>query len=145
ESPIVQHGYLFLHDDPARWRRARAVVEMQRAAGLAEVEALEVEDLVRRFAWVDRETLIGGTFCPTDGFLLPHLVYNEGARRVRELGGTLVQNAPVTEALAAGDRLAVVRTPKGEFAADLFVDCTNAWTRRTAAVLGAEVLPVDPL
>jgi glycine/D-amino acid oxidase-like deaminating enzyme len=143
--PIVQNGYLFLYDDPARWASARSVVDMQHRVGLREVEALEGAALVERFPWVDRENLVGGTFCPTDGFLLPHLVYNEGARRVRELGGQVVQNAEVVGAEAEGQRLTRVRTPRGDFAADLFLDCTNAWTRRTAAVLGAEVLPVDPL
>ncbi|MEQ1506424.1 MAG: FAD-binding oxidoreductase [Myxococcota bacterium] len=144
-SPIVQNGYLFLYDDPARWAAAQQTVEMQRGCGLTEVEALGRPDLQARFPWVDRETVVGGTFCPTDGFLLPHLVYNEGARRVRALGGTIVQGAEVTGTVADGPRIGAVVTTKGTFEADLFVDCTNAWTRRTAAALDAEVLPVDPL
>ena len=144
-GPIVQNGYLFLYDDRARWSAARALVDMQHGVGLAEVEALEQPALVERFPWVDREEVVGGTFCPTDGFLLPHLVYNEGARRVRELGGAVVQSAEVVGADAAGQRLTRVRTTRGDFAADLFLDCTNAWTRRTARALGAEELPVDPL
>jgi glycine/D-amino acid oxidase-like deaminating enzyme len=108
------------------------------------VEALEGDELIRRFPWVDRRC-IGGTFCPTDGFLLPHLVYNEGMRRATALGARLVQHAPVTAAERAGDRLLAVSTPKGKFSADLFIDCTNAWSRRTGRILGALELPVDPL
>jgi glycine/D-amino acid oxidase-like deaminating enzyme len=48
-------------------------------------------------------------------------------------------------AVHAGGRLVAVDTPRGRFEGDLFLDCTNAWSRRTARVLGAEVLPVDPL
>lgn len=144
-SPIVQNGYLFLHADPARWQAAKEIAEMQRGCGLTEVETLEGDELARRFPWVARDALVGGTYCPTDGFLLPHLVYNEGARRIRELGGQVVQNAPVTGATFAGDRIAGLITPKGTFEADLFLDCTNAWTRRLGALLGAEPLPVDPL
>lgn len=143
--PIVQNGYLFLHADPARWEEAKRIARMQQRCGLTEVETLEHDELSRRFPWVAREGLAGGTWCPTDGFLLPHLVYNEGARRVRQLGGRIVQNAPVTGAKVVGDRLAAVVTPRGDFAADLFLDCTNAWTRRLGAVLGAEPLPVEPL
>lgn len=144
-SPLVQSGYLFLHDRPVAWAEALRVVEMQRACGLTEVEALERDALAERFPWVDRETLVGGTFCPTDGFLLPHLVYNEGARRVRELGGAVVQRATVTGTVHRGDRIGAVVTTNGTFEADLFLDCTNAWTRRTGEVLGATPLPVDPL
>jgi glycine/D-amino acid oxidase-like deaminating enzyme len=145
QSPIVQNGYLFLHDDPAAFEDARRIVAMQQQAGLHEVEALEGDALTDRFPWVARDATVGGTYCPTDGFLLPHLVYNEGARRVRELGGAVVQNARVTGVTTAGDRIAAVTTPKGEFAADLFFDCTNAWTRRLAGILGCEALEVDPL
>jgi len=141
--PIVQNGYLFLHDDEGSWAAAREVAAMQQASGL-EVEVLDGVQLLERFPWV-AEGLVGGTFCGTDGFLLPHLVYNDGARRVRELGGTLLANAGVTAARHEGGRLAEVVTPKGTFGADLFIDATNAWTRRLAPLLLAEVLEVDPL
>jgi sarcosine oxidase subunit beta len=145
QSPIVQNGYLFLHADPDRWQAAKDITAMQRDHGLVEVEALEADELVRRFPWVARDAVLGGTYCPTDGFLLPHLVYHDGARRVRELGGALVQNAPVIGAEAAGGALRAVETPKGTFGGDVFLDCTNAWTGRLARVLGAEDLPVAPL
>jgi len=143
-SPIVQNGYLFLHDDEQRWATAREVAAMQQQAGL-EVEVLAGDELPRRFEWVAREGLLGGTFCPTDGFLLPHLVYNDGARRVRELGGTIEPRAPVQGADTEDGRITEVHTPKGTYGADLFVDATNAWTRRLARSLGAEELEVDPL
>jgi glycine/D-amino acid oxidase-like deaminating enzyme len=143
EPVIQQNGYLFLHDDAERWAEAKEVVDMQRSVGL-EVDVLEGAALRERFPWVG-EALLGGTHCPTDGFLYPHLIYNEGARRVEELGGTLVKKAPVTGCTLAGDRIASVTTPKGAFAADLFVDATNAWTRRLGEALGAELLEVAPL
>ena len=142
--PIVQNGYLFLHADPDRFDQAKQIVAMQRDAGLTEVQILGPDDLRSRFDWVAADQLVGATYCPTDGFLLPHLIYNDGARRVRELGGRIVGNAPVQAAEGVADRLVAVQTPKGRFAGDLFIDCTNAWTRRTAAVLGAATLPVEP-
>ncbi|MBX2799163.1 MAG: FAD-binding oxidoreductase [Myxococcales bacterium] len=142
--PIVQNGYLFLHADQRRWEQAKQTAAMQRDAGLTEVEVLEHADLRARFPWVGPEAALGATHCPTDGFLLPHLVYNEGARRVRELGGALLQTAPVTEATLQADRVVAVKTPKGTFEGDLFVDCTNAWTHRLAAILDAQPLEVCP-
>lgn len=140
----VRNGYLFLSDAPDAWAAARERVAMQRACGLAEVEALEGDALRARFPWV-AEGILGGTFCPTDGFLLPHLVYQEGARLLRERGGVVVQHAEVTSAEAAGDRLTAVVTDKGTFGADLVVDCTNAWTRRVSRRLGGVELDVSPL
>lgn len=143
EPVIVQNGYLFLHDDPARWAEAREVVAMQQGVGL-DVEELDGDALRERFPWVGGR-ILGGTHCPSDGFLQPHLIYNEGARRVEELGGTVVKRAPVTGGTYDNDRIVAVDTPKGVYNADLFVDATNAWTRRLARALGAEDLEVAPL
>lgn len=143
--PIEQNGYLFLEGDDAHWASAQRRVVVQQGAGLREVEALPADEVRRRFPWVGLESLRGATWCPTDGFLHPELVYGDAMRRAQELGATLVPKAPVTGAAATGDRLTAVTTPKGTFEADLFLDCTNAWTARTGAVLGGEPLPVDPL
>jgi glycine/D-amino acid oxidase-like deaminating enzyme len=118
---------------------------MQREAGLSEVEALESAPLVKRFPWLNPEACVGGTFCPTDGFLFPAVIYGDGARRVRELGGEIVQGAKVIGARHRDGRIDSLETARGSYSGDLFFDCTNAWTRRTSEILGAEVLPVDPL
>ncbi len=144
EVPIVQNGYLFLYALQEDWDAAKARVRMQHACGLAEVEALEPAALAERFRWVDPLAVLGGTFCPTDGFLHPQIVYNEAISAALRLGATLVQNAPVTGVERANGRITAVVTPKGTFAADLFIDATNAWSPRLARVLGATELPVSP-
>lgn len=144
ESPIVQSGYLFLYDDAASVQAAADRVAMQQTAGLTEVELVRGPELQARWPWL-AEHLLGASWCPTDGFLRPQLVYMDAIRRAKELGATVVQKAPVTGAVFDGDRIASVSTPKGPIAGDLFLDCTNAWTRRVGAILGAEPLPVDPL
>ena len=144
EVPIVENGYLFLYALQEEWDAARVRVRMQQACGLAEVEALDLDALVRRFPWVDRHALLGATFCPTDGFLHPQTVYNEAVAALLRLGGTLVQGAPVTAGRHEGGRLVEVDTPKGTFAADLFVDATNAWSPRLGRALGGTTLPIAP-
>lgn len=142
---IEQVGYLFLHGQAGAWAAAKVRAALQHDLGLAELEVLEREALLARFPWVDPEVCVGGTWCPTDGFLHPAVVYQEGARRVRELGGTIVQKAQVTGGEHAGGRLVAVTSTAGRFAADVFVDCTNAWTGQLAARLGAGALPVSPI
>jgi glycine/D-amino acid oxidase-like deaminating enzyme len=144
-SPIKPNGYLFLFDDPDAWASAQRRVRMQQEAGLTEVEALAAADLGERFDWVDAGAVLGGTWCPTDGFLLPALIYQEGLRDARERGAVLVQGAPVQSADVANGRLVRVNTPKGSFEGDVFLDCTNAWSRALARTIGAEELPVDAL
>jgi sarcosine oxidase subunit beta len=144
EVPIVQNGYLFLYGLQEDWDAARLRVRMQHHVGLTEATALEPDALVARFPWVDRHAVLGGTFCPTDGFLHPQTVYNEAAAAAQRLGAAVVQHAPITGVERRGDRIVAVLTPKGRFEADLFVDATNAWSPRLAALLGATDLPVAP-
>ncbi len=154
---LVQNGYLFLYEDPARaadpataatrWDAAKANVAMQRAAGLRDVELLDAAQTDARFVHVDASKLIGATFCPSDGFLRPDVIYMEGFRRVEELGGVVRQNEPVTAGVFdSRDLLVGVRTGRGaEVRADLFIDATNAWSPRLSETLHAEVLPISAL
>lgn len=145
KSPLVQNGYLFLSSEEEAWASARQRVELQQSLGLKEVVALTGPALKQRFPWVDTDVIRGGTWCPTDGFLFPSLIYQETAKAIRELGGVIVQNAPVTGGVLSGDTLQSVTTPKGTYSGDLFIDCTNAWTHRLASILGGSQLPVSPL
>lgn len=141
---LDQAGYLFLLGDGDA-QAARARVAMQQAAGLVDVAFLTPAEVADRFAWVDAARISGATWCPTDGFLHPAVIYGEGARRVRELGGQIVVRAPVVRADHAGGRLVAVHTPAARVEADLFVDCTNAWSPRTSEILGGEPLPIAPI
>lgn len=140
---LVSQGYLFLLDEVG-WAAAPARVAMQREAGLAEVALLDADALREAFPHACGEGVVGATWCPSDGFLHPQLVYQEGARLLREAGGAVWSRAAVTGGAHAAERLVAVDTPKGRVAGDLFVDATNAWTGRTAALLGGAPLPVQP-
>jgi glycine/D-amino acid oxidase-like deaminating enzyme len=154
---LVQNGYLFLYDKPdqtedpaahaARWEGARASLAMQQENGLLDVVHLSPGEVSERFPHIDSERIVGATFCPSDGFLHPDIVYMEGFRRVEELGGVLRQNCPVMEGVFGNDgRLTAVRTDDGEeFAADLFINATNAWAPRLSLRLGGSALPINPL
>lgn len=143
DVPIVQNGYLFLLEGDTAPAARR--VDVQRACGLAEVELLDPAETARRFPFVDPDAITGATWCPTDGFLHPAVVYNEAADALRREGGLIVQNAPVLDARASGDRLSEVLAGGAWRGADLFVDATNAWSPRLSAVLGATALPIAPL
>lgn len=144
-SPIVENGYLFLLEGEGAVEAAAARVAMQRSLGLTEVELLTPAETARRFSFVDPDAITGATWCPSDGFLRPEVVYGEAAATARARGVTLLQNAPVVEARHAGGRLAAVRAKGAWHEGDLFIDATNAWSPRVARILGATVLPVDPV
>ena len=144
-SPIVENGYLFLLSGDEAVAAAAERVAMQRACGLSEVELLDVAETVRRFPYVDRDAISGATWCPSDGFLRPEVVYGEAAATCRARGVTVLQQAPVVAARRSGDRITAVQAKGAWHEGDLFIDATNAWSPRLARVLGATVLPISPV
>ncbi len=154
---LVQNGYLFLYGKPApgddaealqrRWQNAQSLVPMQQANGLAEVEILSPEQVRERFPHIESGQLLGATFCPSDGFLRPDLIYMEGFRRVEELGGKLYQNERVTGGIhdSQGQLVALTTSKEREIRADLFINATNAWAPRVSQVLGGSELSLSPV
>ncbi len=62
-----------------------------------------------------------------------------------ELGVVLHQHCPVIGAVRKATHIESLCTPKGNFAADIFIDCTNAWSPRLATTIGGSPLPISPL
>lgn len=160
-QPVIrQNGYLFLYEHPGRsvppwrpqlqreaalsWERAQETAARQQRLGLP-VEVLEPGEISRRWPHLVADRLAGATWCPTDGFLFPAVIYGEGFRRAQELGVTLLQHTEITGTRLQGGRIASVETTRGEIAADWFVNCTNAWAPRTSRVLGGMPLPIAPI
>jgi glycine/D-amino acid oxidase-like deaminating enzyme len=155
QQPVIrQNGYLFLYDHSSAagaapdaaglWTRAHAHVEMQRAAGL-DVDTLTPDDLGRRWPYLATDRLIGATWCPSDGFLFPPVIYGEGIRRARDLGARVLQWTPLLGARVRANRIDTIDTGQGPLDVDWVINCTNAWAPRVSAALGGMQLPVEPV
>ena len=159
QPAIRQNGYLFLYEDPEQaappwqpdirasaadvWRRAQGYFAMHQRIGLP-VELLAPDEVARRWSFIEPERLIGATWCPTDGFLHPHVIYGEGIRRARELGVEAQLQTEVVGATLCDGRIQSIETSRGSIAADWFVNATNAWAPRVSRRLGGMPLPIAP-
>lgn len=160
EQPVMrQNGYLFLYENPdeipawqprwrqelARaWQQAQAAAAMQQRLGLP-VEVLAPQDVHERWPHLLPDRLVGATWCPNDGFLIPHMIYGEGFRRAQELGVEIRQHTEVLGALLHADRVQALVTNNGTVEADWFVNATNIWSARLSPRIGGMSLPVLPL
>jgi sarcosine oxidase subunit beta len=88
------------------------------------------------------DDVLGGAFCPTDGFVDPHLVMTGFLEHAVEMGVELCRHAEVTGIARNG--AFTVTTTAGAFETRTVVNAAGAWASRVAAMLGAE-LPVEPL
>lgn len=160
-QPVIQqNGYLFLYEDPEQsapvwrldirrdvaraWQQAQANVTMQQKIGLP-VEFLNPQEVHHRWPHIESDRLVGATWCPTDGFLFPQMIYGEGFRRAQELGVEFRQDTEVIGAMLRNGRIVALETTKGSIEADWFVNGTNAWAPRLSQHIGGMPLPVVPL
>ena len=160
QQPVMrQNGYLFLYEAPDAipawqprrqhevaeiWQHAQAAVDMQQRLGLP-VEVLTPQIVQERWPYISPDRLIGAAWCPTDGFLMPHMIYNEGFRRAKELGVQVQQHTEVLGAMLRADRISALVTNRETIEADWFVNATNAWAARISTRIGGMALPVSPL
>lgn len=160
QQPVMrQNGYLFLYEAPdampawqprlqrelaQTWHHAQAAASMQQRLGLP-VEVLTPEHVQDRWPHLIPDRLVGATWCPSDGFLFPHMIYSEGFRRAKELGVEIHQRTEVLGAILHADRIRALVTNNGTFEADWFVNATNIWAARLSPRIGGMALPVAPL
>ncbi|HKV84543.1 MAG TPA: FAD-dependent oxidoreductase, partial [Ktedonobacterales bacterium] len=160
-QPVIQqNGYLFLYESPERaapawrpdaraqsaaaWAHAQALAEMQRRMGVP-VELLAPGAVHERWPLIEAERLAGATFCPTDGFLRPHIILAEGFRRARELGVTLLAQTEVIGARLHAGRITHLETTGEAIAVEWVVNATNAWAPRVSRCVGGMPLSIAPL
>jgi sarcosine oxidase, subunit beta len=160
QQPVMrQNGYLFLYEAPDAipawhprrqhevaqiWHHAQAAASMQQRLGLP-AEVLTPQIVQERWPYLITDRLTGATWCPTDGFLFPHMIYTEGFRRAKELGVEVQQQTEVLGATLRADRISALVTNKGTFEADWFVNATNAWASHLSPRIGGMTLSVAPL
>jgi sarcosine oxidase subunit beta len=157
------HGYLFCATNESHLAYLKANRERQNALGVTNVEWVTAEDIVKMVPQLRVDDILGGTFCPTDGFVDPHSVMMGFMKNARERGVRLWLDTPVTGIdLECGDssplsiaqtsqrtpkegsRITGVQTSRGFIATRTVVNAAGPWAAQVAKLAGAE-LPVEPL
>jgi sarcosine oxidase subunit beta len=90
------HGYLFCATNERHFEYLKTNRERQMALGVNNVELVSREDIARFVPQLRVDDIIGGTFCPTDGFVDPHSVMMGFMLKARQLGVRLWLNTRVT-------------------------------------------------
>lgn len=140
-----QAGYLWLAGDEGALATLRDGNAMQREEGLQEAVIVSTDEAARINPALDFSGVVGGAFCPTDGFILP-LAILEGYRAGAERRGVRFEYGAEVTGIerAANGRIEAVLSSRGRVAAGAVVNAAGAWARGVAA-LAAVDLPVTPL
>jgi sarcosine oxidase, subunit beta len=138
------HGYLFAATSTRHMEYLKANHERQKALGLKNVEFLSREDILQSVPQLYADDIIGGTFCPTDGFVDPHSVMMGFMLNARERGARLWLDTAVTGIEVENDQVMGVQTTRGKVATRAVVNASGAWAADVARMAGVD-LPVVPL
>lgn len=143
EPPMYRKaGYLFLTGDTRKLAAMEAAAAFQGARGVA-VEVLDAAG-VRARAPYAAGAIAGGTFGPRDGFIDPGGLANFFLREASRAGVRARYGAEVHGIDRSAGGGLTVRTPAGDVSAGAVVIAAGPWTRRVAALCGADV-PVEPV
>ena len=138
------HGYLFCATSERHLGYLKANRERQLALGVKNVELISREDIVKILPQLRIDDVIGGTYCPTDGFVDPHSVMMGFMMKARERGVRLWLDTKVTGIEVDNGQVTGVTTTRGPVSAPIIVNAAGAWAAEVALLAGAE-LPVEPL
>lgn len=137
-------GYLFLARQTAALDALRAAQALQHAAGLAEAREVALDDIRQLNPAINTEELIGGVFCPTDGFIRPLALLHGYLHRAQQLGVEVSFGTPCVGFELRNDRITAVRTPSATIGVERVVNAAGAWAAIIADYAGID-LPVSPL
>jgi sarcosine oxidase subunit beta len=142
-----QAGYLWLASSDAALESLRAGNTMQRGEGLVEAMVVSPNEIGRINPFVSLAGVVGGAFCPTDGFVRP-LRLLEGYRASAERRGARFVYGADAEVVAlrrhADGPVTLVACRGESIACDTVVNAAGAWAAAIAAMVGVD-LAVSPL
>lgn len=137
-------GYLFVATSERHLDYLKANMLQQRACGLTNVETVTREDIIKTVPQLVADDVVGGAFCPTDGFVDPYSVMTGFAKRARERGVKTRLETEVTGIDLRQDRVAGVQTSRGYVSTSSVVNASGPWAANVARLAGVEI-PVEPL
>jgi len=141
----AQAGYLWLAATPAELDELREGQRVQRAEGLHEAVELSPEEVARVNPALARDGIVGGVFCPTDGFIRPLRILEGYLAAAARLGVRVEWGAEVTGfGFRRDGTVSAVHTPRGPIGVAAAVNAAGAWAARVADWAGV-TLPVAPL
>jgi sarcosine oxidase subunit beta len=137
-------GYLFLATRQAHLDYIRANFERQRAVGLDAVRMLSTAEIAAMLPQLRSDDVLGGSFCPSDGFVDPYSVMNGFMASAQEHGATLWKKTEVTGIKTDERGVTGVETSREPVSTRVVVNAAGAWARGVARMAGVE-LPIEPL
>jgi sarcosine oxidase subunit beta len=143
-SEYRAQGYLFVATKPEHLEYLRTNQRLQKSLGLTQVRMLDREDIIAIVPQLRSDDILGGSFCPTDGFVDPYSAMVGFTARSGEQGATIWRSTEVTAIHSDGEGISRVETTRGFVSTRVVVNAAGPWAAEAAALAGVN-LPIEPL
>ena len=137
-------GYMFVATKPSHLDYLRTNQTLQKSLGLAQARMITRDDIVDAVPQLRSDDILGGSFCPTDGFVDPYSAMTGFTTRACEQGARLWRGAEVTGIVRDERGIAGIQATRGAVSTRVVVNAAGPWAAQVAALAGVE-LPVEPL
>jgi sarcosine oxidase subunit beta len=137
-------GYLFCATTEKHLVYLRANYEKQIAMGLKEVRLITAAEIRSLFPQLHGDDIVGGSFCPTDGFVDPYSAMIGLMTWDTDHGAQLWKNTVVTDIRQDPKGVVAIETSKGAVGTRVVVNCAGPWAAAVAKMVGVD-LPVQPM
>jgi sarcosine oxidase, subunit beta len=143
-SGYKPHGYLFMATNDSHMNYLRKNSARQKALGLKNIELLSPDAIRKVLPQIRSDDIIGGSFCPTDGFVDPESVMTGFMARAIQRGAELWRGTEITGISTGNSTISGVQTTNGDVSTRTVVNAAGPWAAAIACMAGAD-LPVQPL
>lgn len=124
------------------------LVHIRRQEALAHLYGVRAEyvdamEALERWPLMNADDVVGAVWSPDDGRVSPSDLCAALVKGARSRGASIFEDTPVTGIATRGGRVKAVETPAGTLRCDAIVLCAGLWSRRVAAMAGADA-PIWP-
>jgi glycine/D-amino acid oxidase-like deaminating enzyme len=137
-------GYLFVATRQKHLDYLQTNQALQKSLGLKQARMISRDDIVGIVPQLRSDDILGGSFCPTDGFVDPYSVMVGFTTSACEKGATIWRSTEVTSIQQNGSGITGVETARGPVSTPVVVNAAGAWAASVAAMAGFD-LPVEPM
>ena len=131
-------GCLRIAGSEARMMELRAQLTAARTFGL-EVELVGPDEAAELYPLMNPEGVVGGIFCPSEGYAEPASLTQAIARGARMGGAAIHEGVRVTGLTRRDGRITEVVTDQGTARAEIVVNAGGNWAGEIAALAGLNV------
>ena len=131
-------GFIEVAADADRLEEYRRVAAFNRFCGV-DVHEISPSEVKRLFPLARVDDILAGFYVKDDGRVNPVDVTMALAKGARMAGAQIIEGVPVTQVLHQKGRVTGVRTPSGDIAAEVVVNCTGMWARQLGEQIGVTI------